>query len=90
VNSTSDNWYARKASEWAFRLVNMSPEEQEEHDAPFFPESNHELVEKIRKNKFCLYLFNNFLRRCLYKLKDNKNGTYTWNYQTTIIKATKK
>lgn len=90
VNSTSDNWYAKKASEGAFWWINMSPEEKEEHDAPFFPESNHELVQKIRKNNFCRYLFNKFLRGCLDKLQDNGDGTYTWNYQTTIIKATKK
>ena len=90
VNSTSDNWYAKKAGEGAFWWVNMSPEEKEEHDAPFFPESNHPLIQKIRTNDFCRYLFNNFLRRCLKKLHDNEDDTYTWNYEMTIIKATKK
>jgi len=90
VNSTSDNWYAKKVSEGAFWWVKMSPEEKAEHDAPFFPESNHELIKKIRENKFCRYLFNNFLRRCLTKLQDNGNGTYTWKYETTIILAQKK
>lgn len=90
VNSTSENnSWGKTASEWAFWLINMSPEEKEEHGAPFFPESNHELVEKIRKNDFCRYLFNNFLRRCLAKLEDN-GGTYTWKYETTIILAQKK
>ena len=90
VNSTSDNRYAKAASKGAFWWVKMSPEEQKEHDAEFFPESNHELVQKIRTNDFCRYLFNNFLRRCLAKLQDNENGTYTWNYETTIIRAIKK
>ena len=90
VNTTSDNWYAKKASEGAFWLINMSQEERAEHDAPFFPESNHELVQKIRTNDFCRYLFNNFLRRCLTKLQKNADDTYTWNYQTMIISAKKK
>ncbi len=90
VNSTSDNWYAKKASEGAFWWITMSLKEKEEHDAPFFPESNHELIQKIRTNDFCRYLFNNFLRRYLDKLQNNGDGTYTWKYKTTIILAQKK
>lgn len=90
VNSTSDNWYAKKASEAAFWCITMSPEEEMEHNNLFFPESNHELIQKIRTNDFCRYLFNNFLRRCLTKLQNNDDGTYTWKYETTLFTAEKK
>jgi hypothetical protein len=68
----------------------MSSEEKTEHDNFFFPESNHELIQKIRTNDFCRYLFNNFLRRCLTKLQKNDDSTYTWKYETTLFTAEKK
>lgn len=91
INSTSEeNWCVNKASDWAYWAITKSPEEQKQHKAPFFPESSDELVKKIRKNDFCKYFFNHFLNRCIKKLQDNGDGTYTWKYETTVILAQKK
>ena len=89
INSTAEGvGYA--ASEGAFWWISMSEEEKQQHDAPFFPESNHELIQKIRVNNLCRYLFNNYFNRCLTKMQKNEDGTYTWKYETTIILAQKK
>lgn len=91
INLTSEeNWCTNKASGWAYWAITKSPEEQKQHDAPFFPNSSDELVKKIRKNDFCRYFFNHFLNRCIKKLQDNGDGTYTWKYETTVILAQKK
>jgi len=89
INSTQDHiGYA--SSQAVFWMMSMSEEEKKQHDAPFFPESNHELIQKIRANNFCRYLFNNYLNRCLTKMQKNENGTYTWKYETTVVLAQKK
>lgn len=90
INTTSDNSWKQYASDWAYWAITKSPEEQKQHDASFFPNSSDELVKKIRKNDFCRYFFNHFLNRCIKKLQDNGNGTYTWKYETTVILAQKK
>jgi ubiquinone/menaquinone biosynthesis C-methylase UbiE len=90
INTTSDNWLAQKAANSAFWWISMSDEEKQQHNAPFFPESNNPLVQKIRTNDFCRYLFNNFLNRFKSKMQKNEDGTYTWKYETTIICAQKK
>jgi len=90
INYTSDNWFAKTMSEQTFWWITMSEKEKTQHNAPFFPECQNEFVQKIRKNNFCRYLFNNFLNRCLNKMQNNGNGTYTWRYETTLIFAQKK
>lgn len=90
INLTSDNYVTKKAAEYAFWWISMSDEEKQQHDAPFFPESSNPLVEKIRNNDFCRYLFNNYFNRFLSKLQKNEDDTYTWKYETTIIIAQKK
>jgi trans-aconitate methyltransferase len=90
INTTSDNWPTKGIVETIFSWKKLSPEDQKEHDAPFFPLSTHPLVEKIRNNNFCRYLFNNFLKRCLTKSRKNDDGTYTWTYETMLVSAKKK
>lgn len=91
INATSkDNWTTNQITEQLYRCFTLSPEEQRQHDEPFFPQCSDELVQKIRDNNFCRYLFNNFLNRCLAKLQKNEDGTYTYPYVTTVILAAKK
>ena len=93
INITSPDQYIKsKLSEYAFSLIqqSMTAKELRQHDQPFFPESSNELVCKVRNNNFCRYLFNNFLNRVLTKLHKNEDGTYSWQYCTTAILATKK
>lgn len=90
INNTSDIWLAQKTAAAAFWCLTLSEKEKQEHDAPFFPECNNPLVEKLRNNNLCRYLFNNFLKRCLQKLKKNADGTYTWTYETTLYVCEKK
>lgn len=89
VNTTSDNWCSKKSADATFWLFTLSAEEKKEHDAPFFPECTNPLIEKIRNNNLCRYLLNNFLKRCLTKMKKNGDGTYTWPYETTLYVSIK-
>jgi len=90
INSTSDGWLTNVIAEGTYKCFSMSEEEQKQHDAPFFPESNATLIEKIRNNNFCRCLFNDFLNRYLKKLKKNNDGTYVFPYATTAILAAKR
>ena len=92
INSTSaDCWVGNKASTTAFWFINMTPEQRAQHNAPFFPGSTDPLIQKIRDNDFCRYLFNDFLNRCLKKMKYNPDTkTYTWTFETTMILARKR
>lgn len=90
ISRVSSNWFTQKSSDAAFYLISMSPEEMEQHKAPFFPESKNELVEKIRNNDFLRYSFNKYLNFCFNHMKKNDDGDYTWTYETTVILAQKK
>lgn len=84
INTIANGGAAKQIAAAAFWCFTLSEEEKKEHKAPFFPECNDPLVQKIRNNDFCRYLFNNFLKRCLTKMKKNDDGTYTWTYNTTL------
>lgn len=77
-------------AQFAMMKEDMTKEALRQHRRRFFPESNDELVCKVRKNNFCKYLLNNYFNRCLAKLRHNENGTYTWKYDTTAIMAVKR
>jgi hypothetical protein len=92
LNSIYQYWPMQKASEAAFCCIQMSPKEKTQHDAPFFAEieDDHQLIlYKIRNNDFCRYLCNKFMNLCFNHMQKNNDGTYTWRYETTLIRAEK-
>ena len=90
INTISDNWFVQKSCQAVFAWIPMSSEETEQHKAPFFPEIKDELVKKIGNNDFLRCVFHKFFMFCLNHMEKNKDGSYRWTYETTVILAQKK